>query len=74
MIIDFVDDERADTWPGIRFAQGIGQLRGILRLTRADDIAPERNSVLCGAEGEPITIPCEIAVCVAGVKVDFLAV
>ena len=73
MIPDFIDDDRANPRPRVRTAQGVGNLRGILRLPSADDVAPEAHAVFGRAEAEAVAVTGQIPVRIGGKEINFLA-
>src|SRR5205807_6089550 len=73
MIPDFIDDDRANPRPRVRTAQGVGNLRGILRLPSADDVAPEAHAVFGRTEAEAVAVTGQIPVRIGGKEINFLA-
>ena len=74
MILDFVDHDRPNSRPRIRFAQRVRRLRGVLRLARADRLAPEAHAVLRRPEAEAVAVASQIPIRIGREEVDFLAV
>ena len=74
MILDFVDHHRTDARSGVQSPECIHPLRRILRLTRADDVTSETDTVLRRPKCKPITVTGQISIRVCGVEVNFLAV
>ena len=60
VITDFVDDHRSDTRPGVRRSQSVEDLRRILRLAGADDVAAKGHSVLRRAKTETVAVTGQI--------------
>ena len=74
VITNFVDDHRPHPRPGVGRSQGVEDLRRILRLAGADDVAAKAHSVLRRAKTETIAVAGQVPVRVRRVEVNFFAV
>ena len=66
MIVDFIDDDRADAGAGVAGAQGRSQLSWELFLPVAGDVTAERRALFRRAEGKAGRVAREVACDIRG--------
>ena len=74
VIPDFVDDHRPDARPGVRPSESVDDLRRILPLAGADDVAAKGHSVLRRAKTKTVAVTGQIPGGIRRVEVNLFAV
>ena len=74
LVMDFVDDDRPDAWPGIGCAEGEGYLSRVMGIAGAADVTAKGNSIGGSGKSESMAVTGEVAGGIARVQIHLLAV